>query len=153
MEKRKLESLELQYFLYRSSKRLERVRNGERLSDVITHTSNILQPKSDNPDPDPTLIALKNVLDKQYEKTDKQFNIEEQLIIPFAQNLPNPKIDDFEDSEKDLVKSFKNMENLYNYLTGSTFDPRQEYYKEIDIHNFFKLKYKLISQYLGIFKF
>jgi hypothetical protein len=149
VHKRKLEGEELQYFLYKSHKRLSRMRSGESLADVIATPKNITRytPKSSIPSMleakanEMSLDVMKSILQKQYKS--KNLDIEFHLD---KNRMYNPG-SGAEDEE--LVKSFNTMENLYNYLTGNVFDPRQEFYKEKDIENFFKLKYKLISQYLS----
>ena len=155
--KRKLEGEELQYFLFKSSKRLNRMRSGERLVDVIRKppplaidtrpipTDNISNSKIHN---DTSLDVIQSVLEKQYDSKSKEFDFEKQIILPILRDENKAQTKLGNSIEYELVESFKSMDNLYNYMTGNTFDPRQEFFKEKDIENFFKLKYKLISEYL-----
>ena len=92
---------------------------------------------------------IQSVLEKQYDTGPKEFDFEKQIILPIIREENKLQVKAGDSIEYELVDSFNTMDNLYNYMTGNTFDPRQEFFKEKDIENFFKLKYKLISDYLG----
>jgi hypothetical protein len=153
VQKRRLEGEELKFFLQKSVNRLSRIRSGERLAEVVSkiEASDLNRDSNENFQNKVHAISLEmmdKILKKQFEKK-KNIEIEPHLLTPFNYNGISDPSDVDEISESELVESFKTMENLYNYLTGNIFDPRQEFYKEKDIENFFKLKYKLISDYLG----
>ncbi|CAI2361341.1 unnamed protein product [Moneuplotes crassus] len=154
VSKRKLEGEELNYFLLKSSKRLVRMRNGERLFDVVGKRNmvgikskrHLLPSEISQNFNEESLNMLKQILEKQYYKKEKEQSTDYEFLLP--DDHPNKHLTVQSIENNDLIKSFENIDNLFHYMSEKEFDPRQEFFKERDLENFFKLKYQLISQYL-----
>lgn len=119
-EKGKLEGQELQFFLSTSDNRLQRVKSGARLF-------NILNNKQINKKP---LQLIEHVITKQL--------AQEENLTPEERS----------EREQELMKLLSGDIDMANYLTLNNFDPCQEVLKEKNIQNFFKQKYNILMMYL-----
>ena len=123
-EKGKLEGQELQFFLSTSDNRLQRVKSGARLFNVI-------KMKEANRKP---LQLIEHVVTKQ--------SVQDLKLTKEEKNQ----------REQELKKLLEGEFDMVNYLRNTKFDPLQEIIKEKSGHNniekFFKQKYSILMMYL-----
>ncbi|CAI2360727.1 unnamed protein product [Moneuplotes crassus] len=119
-EKGKIEGQELQFFLSTSDNRLQRVKSGARLF-------NIIHKKQENKRP---IELIEHIIQKQSTQ-DKRLSQEEKKDIEF-----------------NLKEVFNSNIDMAKYLGHSKFDPCQEVIKEKNIEEFFKQKYNILMMYI-----
>jgi hypothetical protein len=145
---RKIEQIELDYFLRQSGRRLLNVKSGTALHKVIEtqRKQNFSQ-----------LDLLETAIDSVTDQTKKMTN--RNTSLPFAAvNAGRPttaKIDTHatiarnqDASEHQPLVLTKSRLNVDEYFKAGIFDPRLEINKERNLDDFFKEKYKRVSHYL-----